>query len=85
MRLYVIRAYDLKKADINLLGHGSSDPYVKISGCGSKEYTTKVINNNLNPVWNEVFHITLDDLEGSSKLQLNVYDKDIKTDDFIGS
>ena len=40
---------------------GKSDPYVKISGVGVT-LKTKVINNNLNPVWNETFNIMIDEL-----------------------
>ena len=84
MRIYVYKAFNLIRADINILGQGKSDPYVKIHGCGNKEFKTKVIQNNLNPEWNEVFHLPIEDLEGNSKLFLDVYDEDIQNDDFIG-
>jgi Ca2+-dependent lipid-binding protein len=58
--------------------------YVKIHGCGNHKLKTKVIQNNLNPEWNEVFHLTLESLEGNLKLILDVYDEDINNDDFIG-
>lgn len=84
LRLYVYRAYNLVRADINMFGQGKSDPYVKIHGCGNHKFKTKVIQNNLNPEWNEVFHLTLESLEGNLKLILDVYDEDINNDDFIG-
>jgi len=46
---------------------GKSDPYVKISGVGVT-LKTKVINNNLNPVWNETFNIMIDELNQNPQL-----------------
>jgi Ca2+-dependent lipid-binding protein len=51
---------------------------------GNRDYVTKVIDNNLNPEWNEIFDILVEDLDGNSTLNLNVYDKDLKNDDFLG-
>jgi len=46
---------------------GKSDPYVKISGVGVT-LKTKVVNNNLNPVWNETFNIMIDELNQNPQL-----------------
>ena len=63
---------------------GKSDPYVKIHGLCNQEFRTKVIQNSLNPEWNEVFHLPIENLEGNSKLNIQVFDQDIGNDDFIG-
>jgi len=67
-RISVIKGVDLKNADMGLLG--KSDPYVKISGVGVTR-RTKVINNNLNPVWNETFNIMIDELSPNPQLLVN--------------
>ncbi|KAK6163052.1 hypothetical protein DH2020_002893 [Rehmannia glutinosa] len=60
----------------------SSDPYVILS-LGNQSMRTRVIKNNLNPVWNE--RIMLSIPENIPPLKLLVYDKDtFSTDDFMG-
>lgn len=60
----------------------SSDPYVKIK-LGDQIAKTKVINSNLNPVWNEELTFTLNEPVGT--LYLEVFDKDrFKADDEMG-
>ena len=58
-RVHVIKGVNLKDADFGFMG--KSDPYVKISGVGVT-LKTKVVNDNLNPVWNETFNILIDEL-----------------------
>jgi len=61
-----------------------TDPYVVIY-CEGKHQKTKVINNNLNPVWNQDFEFELTD-PGSSSLTFLLYDSDTIThDDLIAS
>jgi Ca2+-dependent lipid-binding protein len=84
LRLHVIRGQNLKAADFGFMQSGKSDPYVKISGVGNREYTTKVINSCLNPEWNETFDLLVEDLVENSTLNMSVYDKDLKNDDFLG-
>ena len=38
LRLHIVAAKDLKRADINLIGKGKSDPYVKIYGKNHSNY-----------------------------------------------
>eukprot|EP01102_Stenamoeba_stenopodia_P018103 TRINITY_DN6598_c0_g1_i1.p1 TRINITY_DN6598_c0_g1~~TRINITY_DN6598_c0_g1_i1.p1 ORF type:complete len:1022 (+),score=273.92 TRINITY_DN6598_c0_g1_i1:149-3214(+) len=80
LRIEVLHANDLKIADEN----GTSDPYVKMTLEG-KTQKTKVIQKNLNPVWNEVFYFdiksTIDDL---TTLEVDLYDEDLLSDDFLG-
>jgi Ca2+-dependent lipid-binding protein len=54
----VLKGINLLDADFGLVR--KSDPYVKISGVGVK-FKTKVVYNNLNPIWNETFNIVIDE------------------------
>ncbi|XP_053172284.1 multiple C2 and transmembrane domain-containing protein 2 isoform X1 [Scomber japonicus] len=62
---------------------GTSDPYVKFKMDGKTFYKSKVIYKNLNPTWNESFSLPVKDL--NQKLFIKVYDRDLTTDDFMGS
>ncbi|CAG8695139.1 2335_t:CDS:2, partial [Acaulospora morrowiae] len=72
-RIEIISAKGLKQVD-TWLGGGSSDPYAKISNVttGLEYGETRVIYNNLNPVWNQVFYIPVYDLQ--EKFKIHVYD-----------
>ncbi|CAK9136489.1 unnamed protein product [Ilex paraguariensis] len=60
----------------------TSDPYVILS-LGNQSVKTRVIKNNLNPVWNEKLMLSIP--ESIPPLKLLVYDKDtFKADDFMG-
>uniref|UniRef100_A0A3B4B6B1 C2 domain-containing protein n=1 Tax=Periophthalmus magnuspinnatus TaxID=409849 RepID=A0A3B4B6B1_9GOBI len=59
----------------------TSDPYVKFKLEGKQFYKSKVVYKNLNPRWNESFSHPLRDREH----QVEVYDKNRTTDDFMGS
>ncbi|KAK7899186.1 hypothetical protein WMY93_020039 [Mugilogobius chulae] len=62
---------------------GTSDPYVKFKIDGKTFYKSKVVYKNLNPSWNETFSMPVKDL--NQKLYIKVYDRDLTTDDFMGS
>nr|XP_019935884.1 PREDICTED: multiple C2 and transmembrane domain-containing protein 2-like isoform X2 [Paralichthys olivaceus] len=62
---------------------GTSDPYVKFKFDGKTFYKSKVVYKNLNPTWNETFSLPVKDL--NQKLYIKVYDRDLTTDDFMGS
>ncbi|KAF6721327.1 Multiple C2 and transmembrane domain-containing protein 2 [Oryzias melastigma] len=62
---------------------GTSDPYVKLKIDGKTFYKSKVVYKSLNPAWNESFHLPVKDL--TQKLHIKVYDRDLTTDDFMGS
>ncbi|UJR26520.1 hypothetical protein I4U23_007843 [Adineta vaga] len=83
VRVYIIRAHDLIKADINFLGKGKSDPFVKVKAQGNMEYKTKTINNTTDPEWNEVFEFGVEQYE-SDFVEFEVFDEDPGKDDFIG-
>ncbi|XP_057789979.1 probable ADP-ribosylation factor GTPase-activating protein AGD11 isoform X2 [Salvia miltiorrhiza] len=60
----------------------SSDPYVVLS-LGNQSMKTRVIKNNINPIWNECLMLSIP--EDIPPLKLHVYDKDtFSTDDFMG-
>lgn len=67
----VLRAMNLKKKDV----FGASDPYVKLKLTEDKlpSKKTSVKHKNLNPEWNEEFHIVVKD-PGTQALELIVYD-----------
>ncbi|CAF1165227.1 unnamed protein product [Adineta ricciae] len=56
VRVFIIKARDLIKADINFLGKGKSDPFVKVKAQGNVEHRTKTIDNTTDPEWNEAVY-----------------------------
>mmetsp|Transcript_78394 Transcript_78394/g.144172 ORF Transcript_78394/g.144172 Transcript_78394/m.144172 type:complete len:775 (-) Transcript_78394:38-2362(-) len=81
--------FNLHNADSGIMGD-VSDPYI-IGRVGDQEQRTKVIKNNLNPVWNraedEDFCFQLDISDPSEKmLKLQVMDQNnFRKDAFLGS
>ncbi|KAL2233969.1 synaptotagmin-5 [Sesamum indicum] len=75
----VIRASDLKNMELI----GKSDPYVVVHIRPLFKVKTKVIENNLNPVWNQTFDLIAEDKETQS-LILEVFDQDIGQDKRLG-
>ncbi|KAL2076652.1 hypothetical protein ACEWY4_027750 [Coilia grayii] len=49
---------------------------------GKTFYKSKVVSKNLNPAWNESFSFPVRDLE--QKLVVKVYDKDLRSHDYMG-
>ncbi|KAG5149440.1 hypothetical protein JHK82_016321 [Glycine max] len=62
LRAIVIKANDLKNMEMI----GKSDPYAVLYIRPLFKVKTKVIDNNLNPVWNEVFDLIAEDKETQS-------------------
>ena len=62
LRATVIKANDLKNMEMI----GKSDPYAVLYIRPLFKVKTKVIDNNLNPVWNEVFDLIAEDKETQS-------------------
>jgi Ca2+-dependent lipid-binding protein len=75
------KATDLPNSDTGLLGD-VSDPYVEVHLDGAPVAKTKVINNSLNPEWNETLNFEAKGAHQS--LELVVVDKDLVTDDPLG-
>lgn len=77
LKVKVKRGIDLAIRDFR-----SSDPYV-ILFLGQQKVQTKVINSNLNPIWNEELKLSVARRCGALKLQ--VYDHDLfSADDIMG-
>ena len=70
----VVEAKNLKIADFN-----SSDPYciIKIGGI---EKRTRVIDSNLNPIWNQTFYFDITSYS-TNELSFQIFDKDKLTKD----
>ncbi|XP_074266427.1 calcium-dependent lipid-binding protein-like [Silene latifolia] len=75
----VVKANDLKNKEI----FGKSDPYTVIYIRPLFKVKTKVVEDNLNPIWNETFHVIAEDKETQS-LIIEVCDKDIGQDKDLG-
>ncbi|KAJ3678462.1 hypothetical protein LUZ60_002265 [Juncus effusus] len=76
----VLKANNLINADTL----GKSDPYVKLYVRQMFKVKTKVIDNNLNPEWNEQFVIIAEDKE-TQFLVFEVYDEDnVQADKMLG-
>lgn len=61
---------------------GKSDPYVKLKLAG-RSFRSRVIREDLNPHWNEVFEVIVTSIPGQ-ELEAEVFDKDLDKDDFLG-
>ncbi|KAL0744152.1 hypothetical protein Bca4012_085665 [Brassica carinata] len=77
IKVNVVKGTNLAVRDVM-----TSDPYVILS-LGQQSVKTRVIKNNLNPVWNETLMLSIP--EQIPPLKVLVYDKDtFTTDDFMG-
>ncbi|CAH1773795.1 unnamed protein product [Owenia fusiformis] len=83
LRMHIIGARDLKRADIGLLGKGKSDPYAVIH-VGAQKFKTKVIPNTVTPGWNTYFEAIVDQRSGQF-FELEIKDEDPGEDDRLGS
>uniref|UniRef100_A0A8C8C896 C2 domain-containing protein n=1 Tax=Oncorhynchus tshawytscha TaxID=74940 RepID=A0A8C8C896_ONCTS len=85
LRIHLLEGQNLVPKD-NMMGgmvKGKSDPYVKIN-IGGETFESRVINRNLNPTWNEIYETVMTPQAGQ-EVQLELYDKDMDKDDFLGS
>lgn len=62
LKVTIVRATDLKNMELI----GKSDPYVVVHVRPLFKVKTKVVDNNLNPVWNQTFDIIAEDKETQS-------------------
>ncbi|XP_042392307.1 calcium-dependent lipid-binding protein-like [Zingiber officinale] len=67
----IVRATSLKNQELV----GKSDPYVVLYVRPVFKVKTKVVDDNLNPVWNETFELLAEDKETQS-INFEVYDED---------
>uniref|UniRef100_A0A8C9C644 Extended synaptotagmin-1 n=1 Tax=Phocoena sinus TaxID=42100 RepID=A0A8C9C644_PHOSS len=84
LRIHVLEAQDLIAKDRFLGGlvKGKSDPYVKLK-LGGRSFRSRVVREDLNPRWNEVFEVIITSIPGQ-ELEVEVFDKDLDKDDFLG-
>ncbi|RIA79993.1 C2 domain-containing protein [Glomus cerebriforme] len=75
VRLHVKNAKELK----NLAQIGKSDPYTKILLDSTVRGRTETINDNLNPIWDEIFYVPVHSTRET--LFLQVWDREINAKD----
>ncbi|CAG2251582.1 unnamed protein product [Mytilus edulis] len=63
LRIHVVGAKELIKADVGLMKKGLSDPYVVVR-MGAYKFKTPVINNTIEPTWNSIFETIVDAKDG---------------------
>ncbi|KAF8028243.1 hypothetical protein BT93_E0986 [Corymbia citriodora subsp. variegata] len=80
LKVMVVKANDLKNMEII----GKSDPYAVVYIRPLFKVKTKVIDDNLNPVWNQTFDLIVEDKETQS-LIIEVFDEDIGQDKRLGT
>ncbi|XP_048367243.1 extended synaptotagmin-2 isoform X2 [Sphaerodactylus townsendi] len=85
LRIHFLEAQDLERKDTFLKGtiKGKSDPY-GIIRVGNQIFQSKVIKENLNPKWNEVYEALVYEHPGQ-ELEIELFDEDPDKDDFLGS
>ncbi|RDB28789.1 Uncharacterized protein PYUK71.03c [Hypsizygus marmoreus] len=71
VRLLLDRATDVKNVEATL--GGKSDPYVRVQVNNVTKGRTEVINNNLNPVWDEIIYIPVHSLRENLMLECMDY------------
>ncbi|KAF8213474.1 C2 domain-containing protein [Mycena galopus ATCC 62051] len=71
MRLHLDKATDVKNVE-GALG-GKSDPYVRVQVNDVTKGRTEVINNNLNPVWDQIIYVPVHTLKETVVLECMDY------------
>ncbi|MBN3303440.1 ESYT1 protein, partial [Amia calva] len=82
LRIQLLQAQNLVAMDNFMMVKGKSDPYAVIR-TGGVAFRSRVIKENLNPTWNEMFEVILTELPGQ-EVQCELFDKDLDKDDFLG-
>ncbi|NXX16166.1 ESYT1 protein, partial [Podargus strigoides] len=84
LRIHLLEAENLIAKDNFFKGvvRGRSDPYAKVRVAG-RGFRSRVVKEDLNPRWNEVYEVIVDDVPGQD-VEFDLYDKDIDKDDFLG-
>ncbi|TFK41292.1 C2 domain-containing protein [Crucibulum laeve] len=71
VRLLVDKATDVKNVEATL--GGKSDPYVRVQVRNVTKGRTEVVNNNLNPVWDQIIYIPVHSLKETLMLECMDY------------
>ncbi|XP_044851381.1 extended synaptotagmin-1 isoform X1 [Mauremys mutica] len=84
VRVHLREARDLQSKDKYVKGliEGKSDPYALVR-VGTQVFTSRVIDENLNPTWNETYEFVVHEVPGQ-ELEVELFDKDPDQDDFLG-
>jgi Ca2+-dependent lipid-binding protein len=85
------RAFDFKEGDASLgpLSKGSADPYVTVGWAkfGKPLFSTRILQKNMEPIWNETFYVLVspEELNVDERLRIQLWDSDRGTaDDDLG-
>ncbi|KAM6308053.1 LOW QUALITY PROTEIN: extended synaptotagmin-1 [Podargus strigoides] len=83
VRVHLQGARDLRSKDRFMGGlvEGKSDPYAVLR-VGTQVFTSRVIDDNLNPTWDEVYEFIVHEVPGQEMGEL--FDKDPDQDDLLG-
>ncbi|KAF8168240.1 C2 domain-containing protein [Crassisporium funariophilum] len=71
VRLLIDKATDVKNVEATL--GGKSDPYVRVQVQNVTKGRTEVVNNNLNPVWDQIIYIPVHSLKENLMLECMDY------------
>ncbi|KAG8900316.1 hypothetical protein FRB99_006121 [Tulasnella sp. 403] len=71
VRLWIKKAKDVKNVEATL--GGKSDPYVRVLLNGVVKARTDIINNNLNPEWDQIIYVPVHSLRESLHLEVMDY------------
>ncbi|KAH7915157.1 C2 domain-containing protein [Hygrophoropsis aurantiaca] len=71
VRLWLKKATDVKNVEAAL--GGKSDPYVRVQVNGRTQGRTEVINNNLNPEWDQIIYIPVHSIKESMFMEVMDY------------
>ncbi|KAM6189119.1 extended synaptotagmin-1 [Sarcoramphus papa] len=84
LRIHLLEAENLIAKDNFFKGvvRGRSDPYAKVRVAG-RVFRSRVVKEDLNPRWNEVYEVIVDNIPGQD-VEFDLFDKDIDKDDFLG-
>jgi len=82
VRLLLDKATDVKNVEASL--GGKSDPYVRVLVNNVTKARTDIINNNLNPVWNQIVYIPVHSLQENLFLECMDY-QNLTKDRSLGS
>ncbi|KAL1412655.1 Tricalbin-2 [Vanrija albida] len=70
LRLWIKNAQDVKNVELG----GKSDPYVRVQSNNKTLARTEVINNNLNPEWDQIVYVPVHSLRQRVTLELMDYE-----------
>ncbi|KAM6106254.1 extended synaptotagmin-1 [Pterocles gutturalis] len=84
VRVHLRGARELRSKDRFMGGlvEGKSDPYAVLR-VGTQLVTSRVIDNMLNPTWDEVYEFIVHEVPGQ-ELEVELFDKDPDKDDLLG-